>query len=240
MADPARVSVLTAEDNPIVRAELRLVLEQAGYDVCGDARDGEEAVRLAREHRPDLILLDLSLPHLDGVEAAKQIRAERNIPFVAVTGYREGDLVDRARAAGAASVVLKPYRDEAIISAVRLAVPPVVESDAVAAARRSPRSARSSTWLGTQTSGRTTSKRGRSRPGRYGGACGSQGQPPRRAAYPSTSANPVVRGVTTSGLSGRPEVGSTLKAPGATSFGVSGWKRAARSWMWSRPAPSSN
>ena len=136
MADPARVSVLTAEDNPIVRAELRLVLESAGYDVCGDARDGEEAVRLARQHRPDLILLDLSLPHLDGVEAAKQIRAERNIPFVAVTGYREGDLVDRARAAGAASVVMKPYRDEAIVSAVRLAVPPIVETDAIVAARR--------------------------------------------------------------------------------------------------------
>jgi two-component system, response regulator PdtaR len=128
MANPARVSVLTAEDNPIIRAELRLVLEQAGYDVCADARDGEEAVRLAREHRPDLILLDLSLPHLDGVEAAKQIRAERHVPFVAVTGYREGDLVDRARAAGASSVVLKPYRDEAILSAVRLAVPPVVEA----------------------------------------------------------------------------------------------------------------
>jgi two-component system, response regulator PdtaR len=143
MASPARVSVLTAEDNPIIRAELRLVLEQAGYDVCADARDGEEAVRLARQHRPDLILLDLSLPHLDGVEAAKQIRAERNIPFVAVTGFREGDLVDRARAAGASSVVLKPYRDEAILGAVRLAVPRVVDAaphvtktDELAAARQ--------------------------------------------------------------------------------------------------------
>ncbi len=128
MASPARVSVLTAEDNPIIRAELRLVLESAGYDVCADARDGEEAVRLARKHRPDLILLDLSLPHLDGVDAANQIRAERNIPFVAVTGFREGDLVDRARAAGASSVVLKPYRDEAILGAVRLAMPAVVEA----------------------------------------------------------------------------------------------------------------
>ncbi len=136
MTSTARVSVLTAEDNPIIRAELRLVLEQAGYDVCGDARDGEEAVRLAREHRPDLILLDLSLPRLDGVEAANQIRAERNIPFVAVTGYREGDLVDRARAAGASSVVLKPYRDEAIVTAVRLAIPPIVEVDGLYAARR--------------------------------------------------------------------------------------------------------
>ena len=64
-------SVLTVEDNPITRTELRLVLEDAGFDVVADARDGAEAVELAREHRPDLILLDLGLPVLDGIEAAR-------------------------------------------------------------------------------------------------------------------------------------------------------------------------
>ena len=65
----ATASVLTVEDDPIVRADLRLILEDAGFDVCADARDGVEAVELARQHRPDLILMDLNLPGLDGVEA---------------------------------------------------------------------------------------------------------------------------------------------------------------------------
>src|SRR6266403_804083 len=65
--------VLTVEDDPIVRADLRLILEDAGFDVCPDARDGIEAVELAREHRPDLVLIDLSLPRLDGVEATRRI-----------------------------------------------------------------------------------------------------------------------------------------------------------------------
>ena len=72
---PARV--LTVEDDPIVRADLRLILEDNGFDVCADARDGVEAVELAREHRPDLILIDLHLPELDGVEATRRILDER-------------------------------------------------------------------------------------------------------------------------------------------------------------------
>ncbi|MFN8221789.1 MAG: response regulator [Gaiellales bacterium] len=118
MASTARARVLTAEDNPITRADLRLILEEGGYDVS-DARDGEEAVRVARATKPDLILLDLSLPGLDGVEAASRIRAERKVPFVAITGYADGSLVSRARGAGAASVVLKPYPGVAILDAVR-------------------------------------------------------------------------------------------------------------------------
>jgi len=121
MASTARARILTAEDNPITRADLRVILEDGGYDVC-DARDGEEAVRLARATKPDLILLDLSLPLIDGVEAATQIRAERKVPFVAITGYREGELARRARGAGAASVVLKPYPGAAILEAVRDAI----------------------------------------------------------------------------------------------------------------------
>lgn len=121
MTSTARARILTAEDNPITRADLRLMLEDEGYDVC-DASDGEEAVRLARATKPDLILLDLSLPVIDGVEAASQIRAERKVPFVAITGYREGELVRRARGAGASAVVLKPYPNAAILEAVRDAI----------------------------------------------------------------------------------------------------------------------
>src|SRR6187397_3140174 len=101
---PARV--LTVEDNPIVRADLRLILEDHGFDVCADARDGAEAVDLAREHRPDLILIDLNLPELDGVEATRRIMDERDVAIVAFTGD-QGYLTDRAVEAGAVAHVTK-------------------------------------------------------------------------------------------------------------------------------------
>jgi CheY-like chemotaxis protein len=83
-----------------------------------DARDGVEAVELAREHGPDVILLDLGLPRLGGVEAARRIRGERDVPIVALTGHREGGLLERAIEAGAASYVLKPYSDTDVVEAV--------------------------------------------------------------------------------------------------------------------------
>jgi two-component system, response regulator PdtaR len=104
----ATASVLTVEDDPIVRADLRLILEDAGFDVVSDARDGVEAVELAREHRPDLILIDLNLPGIDGVEATRQILRERRVPIVALTGQRTG-IVERALDAGAVAHVLKPF-----------------------------------------------------------------------------------------------------------------------------------
>ena len=106
----ATASVLTVEDDPIVRADLRLILEDAGFDVCPDARDGVEAVELAREHRPDVILIDLNLPRLGGVEATRQILSERAVPIVALTGHRTG-CVERALEAGAVAHVLKPFHD---------------------------------------------------------------------------------------------------------------------------------
>lgn len=125
-------SVLTVEDDPIVRAELRLVLEGAGFEVCADARDGVEAVDLAREHEPDAILLDLGLPRLDGVEATRRILAERDVPIVALTG-RSRDLAEEAIAAGAASYVLKPFHEGEVVGALQDAI--------VARARRQSRGA---------------------------------------------------------------------------------------------------
>jgi response regulator NasT len=101
--------ILTVDDNPIVRADLRLMLEDAGFEVVPDARDGVEAVDLAREHKPDLVLIDLSLPNLDGVEATRQILYERDVPVVALTGHSRGDFVQRAVEAGAVGHVLKPF-----------------------------------------------------------------------------------------------------------------------------------
>jgi CheY-like chemotaxis protein len=110
-------SVLTVEDDPIVRADLRLVLEEAGFDVVADARDGAEAVELAREHRPDLILLDLGLPGLNGIEASYRILAERRVPIVALTG-RSRRLAEQAVAAGASSYVLKPFGSTDLVDAL--------------------------------------------------------------------------------------------------------------------------
>ena len=111
----ATASVLTVEDDPIVRADLRLILEDAGFDVCADARDGVEAVELARQHRPDLILMDLNLPGLDGVEATRRILHERSVPIVALTGHTASDSVERALDAGAVAHVLKPFHEAHLV-----------------------------------------------------------------------------------------------------------------------------
>ena len=110
----ATARVLTVEDDPIVRADLRLILEDAGFDVVPDARDGIEAVELAREHRPDLILIDLNLPGLDGVEATRRILSERAVPIVALTGHRT-EIVERALEAGAVAHVLKPFEEGQLV-----------------------------------------------------------------------------------------------------------------------------
>jgi CheY-like chemotaxis protein len=114
----AAPSVLTVEDNPIVRADLRLILEDAGFAMVGDARDGVEAVELAREHQPDVIVLDLGLPHVDGIEVTQRILAERTVPIVAVTG-RSPRLAEEALDAGARSYVLKPIGAAQLVEAVR-------------------------------------------------------------------------------------------------------------------------
>jgi CheY-like chemotaxis protein len=110
--------ILTVDDNPIVRADLRLMLEDAGFEVVPDARDGVEAVDLAREHKPDLVLIDLSLPNLDGVEATRRILDERDVPVVALTGHSRGDFVQRAVDAGAVGHVLKPFSRVELVETV--------------------------------------------------------------------------------------------------------------------------
>ena len=110
--------ILTVDDNPIVRADLRLMLEDAGFEVVPDARDGVEAVDLAREHKPDLVLIDLSLPLVDGVEATRRILDERDVPVVALTGHSRGDFVQRAVDAGAVGHVLKPFNRAELVATV--------------------------------------------------------------------------------------------------------------------------
>jgi CheY-like chemotaxis protein len=117
MSALALPTVLTVEDDPYTRAELRLVLEDAGFEVLADATDGLQAVELAREHAPDVILLDLGLPRLDGVEVTRRILAEQDVPIVALTG-RSRSLIERVVEAGAVAHVAKPFHVEDVVDAL--------------------------------------------------------------------------------------------------------------------------
>ena len=114
--------VLIAEDETIIRLDLRGVLEKHGMVVCGEARNGAEAVELARELEPDVAVLDLKMPELDGIEAARRILAERPIPIVMLTAYSERTVVERAIDAGVFAYLVKPFRETDVVPAIRSAV----------------------------------------------------------------------------------------------------------------------
>jgi len=113
--------ILVAEDETIIRLDLRGLLEKAGFAVCAEARDGEEAVALARSESPDLALLDVKMPKLDGIDAARQILDERPIPIVMVTAYGEQELVSRAIEAGVFGYLVKPFRESDLLPAIATA-----------------------------------------------------------------------------------------------------------------------
>jgi len=110
-----------AEDETIIRLDLRELLERAGFEVCAEARDGEEAVALAREHEPDLAIMDVKMPRLDGIEAARRILDERPIPIVMLTAYGQDELVSRAVEAGVFGYLVKPFREADLLPAIATA-----------------------------------------------------------------------------------------------------------------------
>src|SRR5919201_3741902 len=113
--------VLIAEDETIIRLDLRSILEGAGFEVCAEARDGEEAVALATMERPDLAVLDVKMPGLDGIEAARRILAMRSIPIVMLTAYGQDELVARAVEAGVYGYLVKPFRETDLLPAIEAA-----------------------------------------------------------------------------------------------------------------------
>lgn len=113
--------VLVCEDETIIRLDLCQLLESAGLTVAGEARDGAEAVRLAAELEPDVILMDVRMPELDGVEAARRILAERQVPIVMVTAFAERDIVQQATEAGAFGYLVKPFRQDDVLAAITTA-----------------------------------------------------------------------------------------------------------------------
>jgi response regulator NasT len=118
---PPRLRILIAEDETIIRLDLRDVLERAGHDVCAEARDGEEAVALAHDEQPELAILDVKMPRLDGIEAARRILAERPIPIVMLTAYGQEELVARAVEAGVFGYLVKPFRETDLLPAIQTA-----------------------------------------------------------------------------------------------------------------------
>jgi response regulator NasT len=118
----ARRRVVIAEDEALIRLDLREMLEEDGYDVCGEAADGASAVRLAQELRPHLVILDVKMPVLDGLSAAEQIVAERIAPVVILTAFSQRDLVERAREAGAMAYLVKPFQKKDLVPTIEMAV----------------------------------------------------------------------------------------------------------------------
>jgi AmiR/NasT family two-component response regulator len=113
--------ILVAEDETIIRLDLRELLQRAGFDVCAEARDGEEAVELARSERPDIAIMDVKMPKLDGIDAARRILEERPIPIVMLTAYGQEELVSRAVEAGVFGYLVKPFREQDLLPAIQTA-----------------------------------------------------------------------------------------------------------------------
>jgi response regulator NasT len=113
--------ILIAEDETLIRLDLRELLERHGFDVCAEARDGSEAVELARSEHPDLAVLDVKMPEMDGIEAARKILDERPIPIVMLTAYGQDELVSRAVEAGVFGYLVKPFRETDLLPAIAAA-----------------------------------------------------------------------------------------------------------------------
>lgn len=121
-AGAARSRVLIAEDEALIRLDLAEMLVEEGYDVVGEAGDGEVAVRLAQELRPDLVIMDIKMPVMDGLAAAEKIADERIAPVVILTAFSQRDLVERARAAGAMAYLVKPFQKSDLVPAIEIAL----------------------------------------------------------------------------------------------------------------------
>jgi response regulator NasT len=119
---PPKPTVVIAEDEALIRLDLKEMLEEEGYLVVGEASDGETAVDLVRRLRPDLAVLDVRMPVLDGISAAQQIAGERLAAVVMVTAYSQRDQVERARAAGAMAYVVKPFTASDLVPAIEIAL----------------------------------------------------------------------------------------------------------------------
>ncbi|MDR2381878.1 MAG: response regulator [Bifidobacteriaceae bacterium] len=114
--------VVVAEDDALIRLDAVEILREAGFDVVGEASNGEEAVELAEELRPDVVVMDIKMPKMDGLTAAEKIGKDRLAPVVMLTAFSQKELVERARDAGAMAFVVKPFTGADLLPAIELAI----------------------------------------------------------------------------------------------------------------------
>lgn len=119
--DAGRLRVVIAEDEALIRLDLREMLLEEGFDVVGEAADGEQAIALATDLRPGLVICDVKMPKLDGIAAAAHITGERIAPVVMLTAFSQRDLVERARDAGAMAYLVKPFQKRDLLPAIEMA-----------------------------------------------------------------------------------------------------------------------
>jgi two-component system, response regulator PdtaR len=114
--------IVLGEDEALIRLDLKEMLEEEGYEVVGEAGDGESAVRLAKELRPDLVILDIKMPGVDGLAAAERISEDRSAPVLILTAFSQKDLVDRAARARAMGYLVKPFQKSDVVPAMEMAL----------------------------------------------------------------------------------------------------------------------
>lgn len=118
--NPLRIVI--ADDEPIIRMDLRRTLENMGHVVTGEAGDGKQAVEMTRESKPDVVILDIKMPVMDGIDAAKLISTEGIAPVLLLTAYSQKDLVERARDAGVFAYLVKPFKENDLMPAIEIAI----------------------------------------------------------------------------------------------------------------------
>jgi response regulator NasT len=117
-----QLKVIIADDESIIRLDLRKMLEEKGDSVIGEASDGQKALELTRTLRPDIVILDIKMPVMDGLDAAKIIAEEKIAPVVLLTAYSQGDLIDRAKEAGVFAYLIKPFKESDLMPAIEIAL----------------------------------------------------------------------------------------------------------------------
>jgi len=116
-----KLTILIADDDPIIRLDLKQMLSTQGYEVIGEAGDGESALRLARTLKPDVCIFDVKMPHRDGIEAAAKIAEERAAPVILLTAYGDEELLSRARESGVYGYLVKPFKPADLPPAIEVA-----------------------------------------------------------------------------------------------------------------------
>ncbi len=118
----SQLKVVIADDESIIRLDLKKMLEEMGHSVVGEAGDGERALELTQSLRPDLVVLDIKMPVMDGLDAAKYIAEEKIAPVILLTAYSQSDLIDRAKEAGVFAYLIKPFKESDLLPAIEIAI----------------------------------------------------------------------------------------------------------------------